>query len=1124
MSDLGSQDSHLPLKFYPPHLLKIAEKEFTPREIDVIACITSGQTDKRIASLLGITEKGVGSHKTNIFRNLNCKQNPKAILTNFIETSGRYDAVRQHYFHHILRKHHFENYLKKLAKQGKESHLNCWIKPDTIYFSKEKKPSFIDFFTYHLKLAGIKILSPSCDSKENDIKFPSTIQTICFINDNFIGHLENDKDLKDFFKFSNKFEPPADNIILAVQNKNSARDFLENNKDLQYVDFSIAQNYYTSFFEVLKKFYPQANPDEILLTTEESVENQIQGPAMQELPKKIPLSLPQQGSFFKNIVKQKKWISISSIICLLIISFVALLSAPFHTIMGVPPSINSENPLIQPALFIPVEESLLKRGELYKDIDNRFKKFKNIKSLALIGPGGSGKTILARKYALSQNVSFTWEINAESKKQLTESMESLAYTLSRARNEESKVGELKNIISEKEREVRIFSYIKETLKNYNKWIIIYDGLKKYDLIKNYLISLQDLKNNGKIIITTEDHNIGNNLYINNTIQVKPLNNEEKLKLFNLILNKSKINYLTDKEKNEFVTNLPPFPLDICIAASYLNCTQSPPERYLYNLKQNDKSFLKIQEDILNNLGEYKKTRYNIVAFSLKEILNKNENFRLLLLLISILGSQEIPRLLLHKFGDSLFIDEFILNLNSYCFINLEDNNNHHLSSSFSIHQSIQQIILAYLKEDLSFKEREKLMSIITSTLKRYIEDVKDEHNTLELRNLIKHCESILSHNILPSNHASLFLKFSLGNLYLEVGDYRNSKHILENLLANFIDHNSSNIKEYARALSDLGISCRSLANYKEAEEWLKKSLDLYKTQPTEYIGMARALSYLGTVFLELSRYKDAEKLLEQSYELYKTHPHKDYKGMAHTLTYLGAVFHKLGKYSKAQEFLEKGLEVYKKYLPDKIQRLAWVNTYIGLNYQETGDFLNAEKTLEDCLSIYREYLPKDHIDLAWVMTYLGDFYRKNKNYKKAKELLEESLNIYQQQLSPPDHIWIAWAQLHLGILQLEIGNNKKAQNLLEESLVAFEKYLPPTHIWIADTMVSLGKVYIRNNEYEKARKQLDRSIFIYKEHLPENHIYIKRALQIRDKMDNYMHEGLLISSLNILWCKAKKLI
>jgi DNA-binding CsgD family transcriptional regulator len=72
---------------YSEHLAIIKGIHFTPREIDVIACLVSLRGTSKIASLLGISSYTVLTHTRNIMLKLEC--NSREGIIDFIERSHK---------------------------------------------------------------------------------------------------------------------------------------------------------------------------------------------------------------------------------------------------------------------------------------------------------------------------------------------------------------------------------------------------------------------------------------------------------------------------------------------------------------------------------------------------------------------------------------------------------------------------------------------------------------------------------------------------------------------------------------------------------------------------------------------------------------------------------------------------------------------------------------------------------------------------------------------------------------------------------------------------------------------------------------------------------------------------
>ena len=196
---------------------------------------------------------------------------------------------------------------------------------------------------------------------------------------------------------------------------------------------------------------------------------------------------------------------------------------------------NTSKP-IRSDFFLPCESTLLDRSKVLSTIDEKLNSKKGIRTLALIGIGGAGKTTLARRYARSQQNSVVWEVNAESKESLIHSFESLAHNLSK--EEQEKVN-LQGILAIKElsiREERLLSFVKDKLREQDDWLLVYNNLDDMVQSQDYIPRDENTWGKGRVLITTTDSNIESNNFVDTAISIGELSSEDKLSLFIRIMN------------------------------------------------------------------------------------------------------------------------------------------------------------------------------------------------------------------------------------------------------------------------------------------------------------------------------------------------------------------------------------------------------------------------------------------------------------------------------------------------------------------------------------------------------------------------------------------------------------
>ncbi|WPX99664.1 HTH and tetratricopeptide repeat-containing protein (plasmid) [Candidatus Megaera polyxenophila] len=605
-------------EIYNKQLNLIEGIKFTYREIDIIACILHNRGEKKIASLLLISPRTVNTHIHNIMLKLG--YNSREHVIDFVEKSGKMEVVRQYYLQLLIHSS-FKNQLIKIGKIIKEIGITCSITYQQI--SVEEK-EILDQLKECLNLANM-ILTVSKNKEESK-------SGLCVLT---------------YRSIQNQTEG---NPIILILKKNN--NFIHD--ESTYLDFSDPEQYYFVIFKLLKKIINKNSVEELI--QEFNKEYQAINNSFQT---KNPETEKLIGySFSKNKLTKKNLIIVVSFI--LLISWIIISQFLIEN-----KTINLDQIIID--LPLPHKKTLLTRQSIFSEIEEKLTNNNGIRTIALVGAGGSGKTTIAHRYARDQKTALIWEINCETNGSIISSFKQLAYSLCKTEKENQQLTTILQIKSDQEMEKKLFIFLTKKIKSYPNWIIIYNNVKTFNDIQQYFPYDQNVWGNGRVIITTTDHNIVNNHYIlaENIIHVGILNKEEKLELFNKIVGDDK-NYDNDQQSMiiKFLEKIPPFPLDVSLAASYIKEIKSSYTEYLKYITEPNEGFITVQKSILNDISEYNKTRYDIVALSVKHVIESNPDFVDLLLFICLINSEDIPKDLLIKYKDNIIVNQFIHELKS----------------------------------------------------------------------------------------------------------------------------------------------------------------------------------------------------------------------------------------------------------------------------------------------------------------------------------------------------------------------------------------------------------------------------------------------------------------------------
>ncbi|HQS84312.1 MAG TPA: tetratricopeptide repeat protein [Alphaproteobacteria bacterium] len=1007
---------------------------FTMREIDVMACIMSARRTSKIASILFINSRTVETHIRNIMLKLEC--NSQEGIIDFIEASNKLHFLRKYYT--LLRlQNAFEKSLSIISKLTREKGTRCFLTPG------EDKESFISYLIAHLKRAGIQFSSAAL-KKEAEY-------TLFILPKN----LTKEK----LFALLEKKKQSIHTIIFITQENKNKGDTFKEFKECELIDFSKQENYYFSFFDLLKKLIPSFNFDKIIFEFKEKY-------------KTISLekTLPNHSLNKKNSEKEsvhRFWFY--TLLPLFIFIFMGGGFLGFQGYQKNPESISLRSDLV-----LPKKSILLDRSEFLEEIERKLNEKEGIQTVALVGVGGAGKTTLARQFAHHQKeMNSIWEINAETPESLNASFEKLAYALAKTDKDKKELRNIQGIRDSREKEKGMIQFVKERLCSQSNWLLLYDNVVTFADIQKYFPYDSDTWGQGKVILTTRDRNIENNEHVDYVISVGELNPHQKLILFTQIMTHESPSFFTAAQSKDaivFLESIPSFPLDVSLAAYYLKATNISYSTYLKNLEDLDKDFTNVQQSILRETGEYSNVRYCIITSSLRKILETHPEFEELLLFMMMLNSQEIPRDLLNSFKNDILVSDFIFNLKKYSFLTSESSDIPISNFLISIHRSTQAIGLSYFFQKLRLERSKEFIKFISKKFINYIDQVIKEEDLEKMKFLRYHSEAFLKHKKLLTPEIEGIMKGQLGIIYYFLGDDIRAKYLFEESL--FL---------------------------------LDK---FYKEHPTR---VALFIGYLGNVARDLGDYHKAKILLEKSISIYEKYYPQNNLSHADLLVYLGGIERRLGHYDLARNAIEKGIAIHKKYFPKNENYAAWAAGHLAILDRKLGHYEKAKNTLETSLKIFKKNRVPNHLDIAWALENLGVIYTKLGHYEKARKAFKESLKIYAFYF--PDQIGLSWIIELCGPLQ-SLQNYENVTSLFSQLLEIYKVHFHFRYINVAYPLRKLGSLERNLGNYEKAIILLKQSLSIYQKNYGEDHLTIGHILS--DLGYVYLLEGKLNDSEDLL--------
>lgn len=734
----------------------ISDIRFTLREMDVLACLLHNRTEKKIAEILSISPRTVETHIANIKMKLSGSSKDQII--DFLELSDKVTDLKNIYSK-LLIHNLFLRKLKEIKYLLNSKQYHCSI------INQSSNQEYQLLIEKGLKDAGIII-------SEN--------------NNNVISLYIQDKEL-------NVYHHESESVIYIIFN-------LENPIKIQtayeYISFIDNTDYELNILKLLLKITQKSEINTIINTFIRESQNINDGFFNSAFSIQKPTN---------SLLKNKK--IISAIITALILFITILVYTTNYFLHPKVLKVTSVDPL--PNNFYLERNSILNKMDKLLGIPN------SINTVALVGIGGSGKTTLAMQYAVKHSASIVWKINAETPESTLTSLECLAYDLCETETDIADFHEIQKITNLFKKEYMIFSFLKHKAPKHKDWILIYDNVTNFSDVQKYLPRDIEEWGPGKVIITTTNSNIINNNYFakENIIYVLQLDDQDSLKLFNMILDKNNTNAANQNETILFLKNIPPFPLDISQAAYYIKNTGTKYAKYLQYITSEDKNFTNAQKSILAAITNYTKTRGYIIELSLKTIIDSHKDLDKLLLLSSILNAVNIPKDLFIACHGDIATYNFINEMQKFSLITENNNNQDNL---ISIHPSIQSIIFHYAHKRIPTEYYDNIIFALESYMEN---ELVLNNDPKKIQALSAHLESLLAHEHLFSKESVFIIQNILGNYYYKAfNDIEKAKSLLEHARMVALEYDKSPRINLAKNSLYLGEIYKKLGSFQEAEK------------------------------------------------------------------------------------------------------------------------------------------------------------------------------------------------------------------------------------------------------------------------------------------------------------------
>lgn len=748
---------------------------------------------------------------------------------------------------------------------------------------------------------------------------------------------------------------------------------------------------------------------------------------------------------------------------------------------------------------IPDDTHRLNRQHLMTKIATSFDKDNGIQTVILVGIGGSGKTTLARQYASLKRYPIVWELNAETKESLIESFEHLAYAISKTEDEKAELTRIRSMTNESEKKKFLILIVQRHFRNIKKpWCLIFDNVEKFTDIQECFPKNTAAWGRGQVLITTQNEHIVNNSQLGSRtiVHVEAFSDQERFSFFAKLVFGAENPVLTPAEKQEiiqFLKHIPPYPLDISLAAHDITVNHLTYQQCIERQKSTDLEFEKMSDQFFAaDVSDYKKTRYSTIVTNMKSLIQICPNFQNLFFMIALIGSQHIPKDLLLTCQDQKTVDLFIDHMKKLSFMTHDQGKYQKKdsdSNTLSIHRSTQDIMLTYFERFLDKKERDKSAVSVIEALERYTNPLIAEMNIPKARGVLNHLLIALKHQSALPSLARGILNLQLGRIYYCLNDLKNASLFSERSLQDLQVHYQKTVHiRLARALACFGITNKMIANdYGNGMRCLERSLELYERHfSNNREELAWVLLQLGNTYVIIDDNKKAADVLRRGMAIYAAHYSADYPKVAWGLLYQGDVARLSGDYANAEQFYKKSRKLFEKKYGAEYPKTMWADIRLAMTYMLAGKLIEAKNLLEALPLTYEKQATENHDNVIWQTFCLGEIYRQLGCYQKAKQLLDQSFQVCTGYYSEVCRAW--WPSLHLGRLYIDLGDYAAAEKLFEKSFDIQKKHIGANHIRTIWASHQLANVYTKTGRFDAAKPLFTHVLTHYKKHYGAHHL------------------------------------
>ncbi len=319
---------------------------------------------------------------------------------------------------------------------------------------------------------------------------------------------------------------------------------------------------------------------------------------------------------------------------------------------------------------------------------------------------------------------------------------------------------------------------------------------------------------------------------------------------------------------------------------------------------------------------------------------------------------------------------------------------------------------------------------------------------------------------------------TIGRVYFGLGDYVQSRELLEGALATRLDVLGAGHPDVAAAQTDLAELLIRIGEYETARQLLQSALTVTEsTIGRESPQAAENRYFLAEVQRALGNIEEAERHARASIETYSATDEGFGLELAEASNLLARILQLRGDLDGAHRLQRDAIETLRSAQGENHPYMAYYLQSLGVVLLSMNDFDGADVALAEATEVGRRVLPQNHEFLAATLRDRGRVLSARGDHAQAILFMREALRLFVHQLGPA-HPRVGYAQIVLGLALLDDGKYAEAEAMLRLALTVVESGVGPEHQYTASALTGLGAVLNATDRVEDALPLLERALRI----------------------------------------------